>query len=517
MRVDVGITRPQDIPDLLANAVSRFPGRPCVICGDRSLSFAETDDRAARLAEAFVRAGLAAGDRVALLAHNELEYLEIQVAAQRAGMILVPLNFRLAVTELTAQLRDCTPELLIHGPGFEAMAAQLEVPRVWHLGPDGRGSRYEDALAPRESGGPPPVLDGQAVCTILYTSGTTGRAKGAMVTNRALLASLSLTAFEVSVHPGDTLLFPMPLFHVAAHLAYAFTYRGGTLVLMRGYDAGGVIELLERHRVSHSVLVPTMIGDVVEALDAGSARLDALRLLVYGGSPISPELLRRALAAFGCRFQQGYGLTEAFNATILRPDDHDPDGRPDLLASAGRDALSYRVAVADPSCRELPAGELGEIVIRGPAVMAGYWNAPEATAEVLRGGWLHTGDLGYRSEEGFVYLTDRLKDVIVSGGENVYSREVEDVLAAHPAVLEAAVIGIPSPRWGESVHGVVVLRSGREVGAEELIAHCRDHLAGYKSPKTVELIGAMPKNASGKILKRDLREPYWKRNGRAIG
>jgi long-chain acyl-CoA synthetase len=260
-----------------------------------------------------------------------------------------------------------------------------------------------------------------------------------------------------------------------------------------------------------------MLGRVAELLEREPRALDDLRLLVYGGSPISPDLLRRAIRTLGCDFYQGYGLTEAFSATVLQPEDHDPDGAPEPLASAGRDALSYRVAILDPDGAELPAGELGEIAIRGPAVMEGYWNAPEATAVVMRDGWFHTGDLGHRTSDGLVYLTDRLKDVIVSGGENVYSREVEDALYSHDAVLEAAVIGIPSSEWGEAVHGVVVLREGAATENAELIAHCRRVLAGYKAPKSIEVVEDLPKNAAGKILKRVLREARWASSGRAIG
>jgi acyl-CoA synthetase (AMP-forming)/AMP-acid ligase II len=506
-----------DVPDLLANALLRSPGKPCVAERERSLTYAEVDARATALAHAFAARGLEPGARVALLALNELEYLEIQVAAQRARVILVPLNYRLAAAELAAQLSDCEPELLIHGPGFAEVAEEVGPELIWHLGSGGCGTPYDDQLG--EPGPPPapPALRGEDICTILYTSGTTGHAKGAMVSNRGLLASLSVPALEIGVKPGDTFVLPLPMFHVASHMAYAFVYRGATLALLRSFDAAAAIEALARHRATHTVLVPTMLGRVAELLERDPRQLDDLRLLVYGGSPISPDLLRRAIRALGCEFYQGYGLTEAFSATVLRPEDHDPDGAPKLLASAGRDALSYRLAILDPYGAELPAGELGEIAIRGPAVMEGYWNAPEATAAVMRDGWFHTGDLGYRAPGGFVYLTDRLKDVIVSGGENVYSREVEDALYSHGAVLEAAVIGIPSPEWGEAVHGVVVLREGRSAQSAELIAHCRQVLAGYKAPKSIDVVDDLPKNAAGKILKRALRDSHWAGNARAIG
>jgi acyl-CoA synthetase (AMP-forming)/AMP-acid ligase II len=264
------------------------------------------------------------------------------------------------------------------------------------------------------------------------------------------------------------------------------------------------------------VFVPTMIGRLVEELDERPVSLEHLRLVLYGGSPIAPDLLRRALALLGARFLQGYGLTEAINATMLRPEDHDPDRAPERLSSAGTDTISYEVRVVDRDGRRLPPGEVGEIVVRGAGVMSGYWRAPAATADVLRGGWLHTGDLGYRASDGYLYITDRIKDVIVSGGENVYSREVEDALHEHPDVLEAAVIGIPSERWGESVHAEVVTRAGSKADAEALIAHCRAHVAAYKAPKSVLVVDELPKSATGKILKREVRAKYWAHADRGV-
>jgi acyl-CoA synthetase (AMP-forming)/AMP-acid ligase II len=322
---------------------------------------------------------------------------------------------------------------------------------------------------------------------------------------------------ELGIRSGDTLLFPIPMFHTSSALPYAMAYLGGSVVLMRDFDAAGAIASMSRHRTSHAVFVPTMLGRVVEQLASEPLSLDALRLVLYGGSAIAPDLLRRAMAALDCDFVQGYGLTEAINATILRADEHDPDGRPELLTSAGTAAISYEFRVVDAVDAEVPPGEVGEIVLRGPAVMDGYWAAPAETANVMRGGWLHTGDLGRRSTDGYLYVTDRLKDVIVSGGENVYSREVEDALYSHPAVREVAVVGIPSPQWGESVHAEVVLRPGRALDAHELIAHCRRQLAGYKTPKSVALVDELPKSASGKILKREVREKYWRDSARAVG
>jgi fatty-acyl-CoA synthase len=497
------------LPDLISGAARRFPARPCVIAGSRSLTFADVDARAGRLAGALLACGAGEGERVALLARNEPEYFEIQLAAQRAGAILVPLNYRLAVTELQAILDDCEPKVLIHGPEYADQASRLAPPVRWQL-----GAAYEEAAADADAVSGTPLGSG-APCTILYTSGTTGRAKGAVISNGCLWSRVNLYAVELAITASDSLLFPIPMFHTSSAVAYAFAYLGGTVVIMREFDAGGAIAAMERHRTSHAVYVPTMLARVVEQLEGEPARIDALRLVLYGGSAIAPEMLRRALAALGCRFMQGYGLTEAINATMLRAGEHDPDGRPELLTSAGTDAISYETRIVDSADRELAAGEVGEILVRGPGVMDGYWRAPSETAVALRGGWLHTGDLGFRAD-GYLYITDRLKDVIVSGGENVYSREVEDALYSHPGVREAAVIGVPSDEWGESVHAEVVAAPGAHLDPDEVVAFCRARLAGYKTPKSVLMVDELPKSASGKILKREVREKYWQAVGRRV-
>jgi long-chain acyl-CoA synthetase len=504
------------VPDLLAHALTRVPGdRVCVVEGDRSLTYREVDERADRLVQAWRAHGIGPGDRVALLAYSELEYTEIQVAAQRAGIVLAPLNFRLAVPELESIVRDCGPVLLIHGPGLEEQARALGLP-AWHLGECGAGDPYEETIAPYAPNGERPILDAAAPSALLYTSGTTGRAKGAVISNLAFWTRVNTYTLELGSQSRDTFLYPIPMFHVSSSIAYSFMYRGCTVVQQKLFEVEGALDLLERHRVSHAVFVPTMIARLLDLVERNPARLDALQVLQYGGSAIAPDLLRRGMALLGCRFQQGYGLTEAVNLTTLHWEDHDPDLRPDLLTSCGTDTISYEVRVVDGDDHRLPAGEVGEIVARGPGVMDGYWNDPETSAQALRGGWLHTGDLGYRSEEGYLFITDRLKDVIVSGGENVYSREVEDVLHDFPGVLEVAVVGVPSEQWGEAVHAVVVPSTETELVPGELISHCRARLAGYKAPKSVEIVDDLPKNASGKILKREVRERYWAGRGRSV-
>jgi fatty-acyl-CoA synthase len=309
----------------------------------------------------------------------------------------------------------------------------------------------------------------------------------------------------MGVRPRHVFVQTLPMFHIAANLAYSFVIAGATLVLVRDFSVAAVLDAVEAWRASHVLLVPTTINAVTQDPLIEGRTFEDLEMVLYGASPIAPEVLRRAIEVFGCGFLQFFGMTETSGCSLLRPADHDPERRPDLLASAGTDTYSFETLVVDEAGATCPPGVVGEVVTRGPAVMDAYWGQPEASAEALRGGWMHTGDLGYRSEEGYLFVTDRLKDMIVTGGENVYPREVEDVLFEHPGVYEAAVIGLPDERWGERVHAVVVARPGYSLTEEELVAHCRQHLAGYKCPKTTEVVEALPKNVTGKVLKRDLR------------
>ena len=508
-------------PDLVRNPARRFGDRPCMVGAERSLTFAEVDARADSLAAALAARGVVAGDRVALLALNEVEYLEIQVAAQRLGAVLVPLNYRLAVPELAFIVGDAGAGVLIHGPGqaeaAAALAAEQAVDRTLHLGAEGVGEAYEDALAAHPDAERRGPLDAGAAACILYTSGTTGRPKGAVLSNLALYARAAAHGVELPIAPGDVFVQTLPMFHIASNLSYGFAYCGATNVLVRAFDPVAVVETIARHDATHVLLVPTTINMLVNHPVAASADLGSLRTVLYGASPIAPELLRRAIDVFRCGFVQFFGMTETSGCTLLRAADHDPVRHPERLASAGTDTVSFETRVVDGDDRELPPGEVGEIVTRGPAVMTAYWNNPEATAQALRNGWMHTGDLGYRAADGYLYVSDRLKDMIVSGAENVYPREVEDVLFEHPAVLEAAVIGVPDERWGERVHAVVCRRPGHEVDAAAVIAHCRSRLAGYKCPRSVAFVDALPKNVTGKVLKRELRAAHWPAGGRSVG
>jgi acyl-CoA synthetase (AMP-forming)/AMP-acid ligase II len=491
--------------DLVAGSLARTPGKAAVVAGDRVLTFAEVDARIDRLGAALQEHGVRPGDRVALLAANELEYLEVQGACLRYGFALVPLNVRLAVPELDFILRDCAPALLVAGRGREevvaALASDARPDRVLGLGdPTGLPS-YDEALASAPAPLDPP-LDPALIATILYTSGTTGRPKGAMIDRAGFSARVLINSVELRVRAHDVHLAVLPMFHIAAFLTYAHVANGATLVMLEEFSPEAALAEIERAGVTTTCLVPTIIAMLTNHPDRPGRDLSRLRLVIYGGSSIDPEPLRAAIAAFGCEFHQQYGMTESGGQTILRPEDHDPADVP-RLRSAGTEAVGVQVRIVDDEDRPLPPGEPGEIVCRAASLMVGYWNRPDATEEALRGGWFHTGDIGLRDERGYLHVTDRRNDMIVSGGENVYPREVETVLVDHPGIAEVAVVGVPDALWGHVVTAVLV---GTEAPDDEaLVEWARARLASYKVPRRWVRVDDLPRNVTGKVLKHELR------------
>jgi long-chain acyl-CoA synthetase len=426
---------------------------------------------------------------------NDLEYLEIRIGVQRAGAILVPLNYRLSAAELEAMLADADVDLLIVGRGLEALTAP------WVLGL-GDGS-YAAAIAGAPAQPLPVGFEPEAICQIAYTSGTTARPKGVMLSNRSVHAGTVAMGHELGSTSDAIFLVCAPLFHVGSEVPFSCTMLGATLVQVPKFDVGAVLEALDRTQATHCQMVPTMIRMVLDAW--GEREGSSLRRILYGAAPMPPTLLAEALEVLGCEFVNGYGSTEAMGISFLTPAEHDPR----LLASVGRSSMLSRAIVADEDGNELPAGEVGEVLARGPALMSGYWRNPEATAEALRGGWMHTGDLAYRDADGYLYLVDRRNDKIVTGGENVFPSEVEQVLVQHPGVAEAAVVGVPHPLWGEAVAAVVVARDGNAPDPDALLAHCRASLAGYKVPKLLRVSAEpLPRTATGKLLRRELRRTW---------
>jgi acyl-CoA synthetase (AMP-forming)/AMP-acid ligase II len=486
-----------------------------VRCGERSLTYTDLDERSSRLARALLAAGVSAGDRVCLLDRTAPEIVELLFASAKIGAVAVPLNWRLAQPELARIVEDARAPLLIAGAAYEEASralAHATTSRPSVVVVDDRADGYEAWLAahePRDPGGRGYSPD---VVVQMYTSGTTGAPKGVLTTHRNLAAAAETSPLW-QFDADSVSLTPLPMFHIGG-IGWAFLglWNGATTVLVREFVAEAVLDLLERSRVTNAVFVPTMLHRMTEVPGAADREFGSLRSIAYGASPITTPVLKAALRTFRCSLFGIYGLTESTGGVVqLDPSDHDPGGpREHLLRSAGKPLPWVELRVADPlTGAERAAGEIGEVWLRAPNVTPGYFERPVETAAALtEDGWLRTGDGGYVDEDGYLFLTDRVKDMIVSGGENVYPAEVEEALAHHPAVAEVAVIGVPDDRWGETVRALVVNRPGATIGADELIAFARTRLAGYKLPRSVEFVTELPRTPTGKVLKRELRDRY---------
>lgn len=491
-----------------------------------TLTYGEAWERCGWIAAALSGLGVVRGARVGVLMHNAPDVLLVIYAASRAGFVPVPLNTRLAPREWAEILDDAEAVAVLADPEFtealDALAPNRRLRVATRLG--ARGWLDLETLS-REAA--PFAEETRAaesdVLVQMYTSGTTGRPKGALLTQGAIVANLrqSVVATPWKLSPGERALVVLPLFHIAA-LSTALTAAscGGCLVIHRQVDPAAIARALRDDEIVVVTLVPAVIQLLLSVVP-GLAEMDfpRLQLLGYGASPISEGLLRSAMDVFKCRFAQGYGMTELCGSCcMLTESDHRKalDRRPELLLSAGKALPGVEVRI-EKLCGGVAAeGEVGEILVRGPMLMAGYWNRPDESAAALAGGWMHTGDAGHVDAEGYVFIRDRVKDMVVSGGENVYPAEVEAVLVRHPLVADVAVIGIPDERWGEAVMAVVVARP-EAPGHDELDRFCRAALGGFKIPKRYAFVDALPRNASGKVLKRDLRSAYWPQDGRQVG
>jgi long-chain acyl-CoA synthetase len=475
-----------------------------VVCEDRRLKYHELGERCRRLAGALGKLGLQKGDRVAVHALNSERYLELFLAAPAAGLVLVPINSRLAEPEVVDILADSGASVLFTDQDSAPSGAEpdLKCVRI----PDG----YEALLERADE-----VDLGQSIveddlAALFYTSGTTGAAKGAMHTHRGLLSSAQNFMSTWPFGPETSWIICSPMFHTGGILAVLATiWHGGTHVILPAFKPDLALDAIERERVTHTLMVPTMLAAATEEQIARPRDVSSLLFLSHGASPIAAQTLRRAHVAFpDAELLHVYGTTETTPITTLMPHEERLLEAPEV-GSCGKPAVGVDVRIVDADGAEVPPGVVGELVVRSPSVMLAYWNKPLETAEVLRDGWYWSGDLGYRDSQSNIFLVDRAKDMIVTGGENVYCAEVEDALYDHPSVLEAVVFGIPDNRWGEAVHAVVVPRSP-DVSVEALIVHCRERIGGYKVPKEIEIRPqGVPKSAAGKILKRELRAPFW--------
>jgi acyl-CoA synthetase (AMP-forming)/AMP-acid ligase II len=514
--------------DTLDYSAREFPDADFAFFRGRRLSYREAVATANRMANALVGAGLASGERFAVLSKNSIELALLYYAGSKAGAVPVPLNYRLAAPEWSYIVRDAGARVLFAqaslAEALEPVRGELAEVKRW-VSLDGAPAGYEPLarfLAGQPEHAPERTITPDDDAYQMYTSGTTGRPKGAVLTHRAVVAQLHQALLGFGAQTGERALIVAPLYHAAAAVTtFATVQMGGTLWIQDDFVPAEVVKALSEDRIAFAMLVPAMIQFcLVGVPDVAERRYDDLRLIIYGASPISEQTLRRAIDVFGCDFLQGYGMTETTAAaTYLFPADHRRalGGEPHLLLSAGRPLLGTEVRIVDENDQAVPNGAIGEVAVRGPQLMRGYWNLPEASADALRGGWMHTGDAGVLDDEGFLFIQDRVKDMIVSGGENVYPREVEDVLFQHPAVADVAVIGVPDERFGEAVKAIVVLKAGESVTAEALLEFSKGRLGGYKRPRSVEFAATLPRNPSGKVLKKELREKYWAGHRRRVG
>ncbi|MBB2497100.1 long-chain-fatty-acid--CoA ligase [Aquipseudomonas ullengensis] len=511
----------------LQRGLQQTPDKLVTLCGPRRHTYRQFGERVARLAGALRVMGMGAGERVGILALNSDRYLETLMGVWWGGGVLNPVNTRWSVNEIVYALDDCDTRILLVDdafmdllPAIRAQAKRAPVLIYCGDGPTPAGLfGYEQLLAdfaPVEDAG----RGGEDLACIMYTGGTTGFPKGVMQSHRNLWSACMPRTLDMPPIRGGVLLHVAPLFHVAG-LARALVqfFAGECHAVVPAFEAGEVLRLIESEGITETLLVPTMITALLAHPDFARRDLRSLKRLTYGASPSAGTMVEQVLQAMPwLELSHSYGLTEACPTVSSNlPANHTEAARKSGLSrSVGRSGYGVLVKIVDEHGQEVPCGTVGEITVRGPNVMQGYWNKPEETAKAVRNGWLYTGDGAYMDEQGYLFIVDRLKDMIVSGGENIYSAEVENVLARHPAVLLSAVIGVPHAQWGEAVHAVVVLKPGSSVSAEHLRAHCREHIAGYKCPKTLEFRAELPLSAAGKVLKRELREPFWAGHTRAV-
>ncbi|UYV16059.1 fatty acid--CoA ligase [Porphyrobacter sp. ULC335] len=498
--------------------------------GHEELSFAEIDEGADRVANGLTALGVKPGERVAFLGKNHPLYFEAFLGANRMGAVMTPVNWRLAAPEIAYVLDNSQARVVFVGEGFAEVLAVIraDCPHVEQVigidAPEFAGTDYRIWRDGFPAKPPTHRVRAEDDALQLYTSGTTGKPKGAVITHGSILSSRDATASGEDMRgwqepiPGDVTLLAMPCFHISGTGTGIGTLVAGTnAIVLPEYDPTKALDLIANFNISKIFLVPAAIQILLNHPRVNEVDFSRLKYVTYGASPIPLELMREAMRVLGCGFVQMYGMTETSGTIVaLDPEDHVPEGSP-RMRSVGKALAGVEIKVVDEAGNPVPTGEVGEIATRSSKNMRGYWNNPDATASTIDAeGWLRTGDAGYLDEDGYLYIHDRVKDMIISGGENVYPAEVENALYSHPKVADVAVIGVPDAKWGEAVKACVVVKAGEELTEAELIAHARTLIAGYKCPKSVDFIPALPRNPSGKILRRELRAPYWVGKDRAV-
>jgi acyl-CoA synthetase (AMP-forming)/AMP-acid ligase II len=516
--------------DLLSRNARLTPRSPGLGMNGVRYTWAESEARTNRFAQALRRTGVRRRDRVGILAHNSVEYVEAIFALARLGVTAVPINSRLVAAEVAYILNDAEATALLVGDehievGRDAAGRSPSTTRVLGLARGGQGVSGFSTLIANEPESAPPLdtpIAGDELFMLLYTSGTTGFPKGVMYPHRPALLGIVVHVLAIGSARRHRVMLPAPLYSAAGFAGFTCAVAVGSQTSIVRYSPETALETIARERITFTNLVPTTLKMLLEREDVGRYDLSSLELLLYGGSPMPEATLRHAGRVLDCGFRQTFATSETGCAgTVLEPDDHqraldDPAWAPRLF-SCGRPQVGVGVRIVGDDWQELPRGEIGEVAVACDGNMTGYWKQPDATAKVLRDGWIRTGDLASQDPDGYVYLVDRKHDMIVSGAFNVYPVEVERVVLAHPAVADCAVIGVPDPRWGEAVTALIVPRAGADVDTAEILTFCEGRLAGYKRPRSLAVVADIPRNAAGKILRRQLREPYWHGHERTIG
>ncbi len=506
----------------------RYADKTAVVFQNQRLTYRQVDARINRLSHGLLSLGLHPGHKVGILLNNSLESVEGIFGIPRAGLAVVALNARHSAAENAYILNDSESDAVIVGQDLwgKLSPALKEIPRVKHVivvGDRIEGyHNYAELCDGRFETAPDIRVHPDDIDRIQYTSGTTGRPKGAVSTYQISYNRLTNTLINLDqpIWPDDVNVNIGPLTHAAGLMMSTYFARGAVNIIMTGFEPEEVLRTIEKERASSLLLVPTMIVMLLMTPNLRSYDLSSVKRVWYGTAPMSPDRLKQAIDVFGPVFRQNYGLTESPQpVTYLAPEDHlggGSEAQMRRLASAGKPALGIALKIVDENGNEVKTGQIGEIIIHNQQLMKEYWNQPEATAEALRNGWFYTGDMAMQDEDGYIYIVDRKKDMIISGGFNIYPREVEEALLTHDSVANAAVVGVPDDVWGEAVKAFVVLKPGAQISEAELIDHCKSLIAGYKKPKSVEVVAELPLNAYGKVMRRQLKEPYWRNRGRRV-
>ena len=515
--------------DIIRRTAGRLPNKTAFIFGAKSITYADFNQRVNQLADGLLKMSLRKGDRVAVLLRNCIEFYEVYLALAKIGGVIAPINNLLKERELNRIIDYVNPRFVIFDAEFEEPTEKAcnechEITSKVSLGKcsSGKYEEYESLLSGKSIEEPEVKVTDDDVMSIFLTSGTTGLPKGAMRTHRHNFINAMTGAIELRLRPDDRALLLFPFYHITFEDRFCHLLMGNTVVIRSEghFDSLDVLELLSSHKITICQFVPTMINSMLQETRIEEFDLSNFRLLLYAAAPMPVELLKKAIKRFRCGFMQFYGQTETGPlTTILRPEDHVLEGSEEQLArlaSAGRPVLTFEARIVDVDGREVNTGEVGELVVRSESMTIGYWNLAEETSKTIKNGWLYTGDLARLDDEGCVYIVERKNDTIISGGKNIYPREIEEVLYGHDAVAEVTVIGVPDDHWGESVRALVVLKKGASATEMELIDYCRENLASYKKPRAIEFREELPKSSTGKILKRVIREDYWKERSRKV-